>query len=635
MAMGIGEKSPIAQPGVPAYAVTTPTRNHLRRVSLFALGLIVAILAPTYVAWAQPTSAPTQETIISAWADFTAGILEPGILAILPDPSAKLGVWAAARGVLYFSTDGGDTWALVGRFRDRVGRNQNQGDGEDEGDDPDDAEEQIREDAAQELADELGVDAIDLLDDPNNVDFDQLVEDRQDEADFAKDEEDALTEVVQRIRSDLPRAIAVAKENPQVVFVASTNGLYRSLERGADLRRLLLPKDPDVVTVAVNPTGEIVLVGTSRGLLRSEDGGSTWQSSNEPGLQKGKVVAADVDFLKQERILVLTKQSIFYSQDTGKTFSATASTPPGRLRDVSLDPSRPKVFFAASDQGLFISLDEGNSWDPSITFPEPLRQIGVRRVEVSPTKSGQVFIAAANGEVYLSEDGGARFTDTGEGLPALGLSALEIDPTEPGIIWATTGEGVYRYGLVRAGEISEREQKRLLEGFRSEPSAAEVVLAAIKVAGLDKGYDRIKRIKLAPYMPLLRLQLTIDKQRSQSVDLAAGAPSTAQEVNQERANFSALAVWDIARYYGIGGQLARFERTRDKKRARLEARIVKLYEERRAIQLSLLRRPPASAKGFMKAELRLEELTALLDSISAGYFTEARAKKQKENGAPK
>ena len=137
------------------------------------------------------------------------------------------------------------------------------------------------------------------------------------------------------------------------------------------------------------------------------------------------------------------------------------------------------------------------------------------------------------------------------------------------------------------------------------------------------------------YLPRIRLQLTIDKQHQESVDLEAGVPPVSQEVNQERANFSALAVWDIARYYGIGGQLARFERTRDKKRLRLEARIVKLYEERRAIQLSLLRHPPVSAKGFMKAELRLEELTALLDSISDGYFTEARAKKLQENGAPK
>jgi photosystem II stability/assembly factor-like uncharacterized protein len=607
----------------------------LRRALPLVLGLIVAAVIPTSVVWAQPTSAPSQETIIPAWADFTAGILEPGILAILPDPSAKLGVWAAARGVLYFSTDGGDTWQAVGRFRDRVGRNQNQGDGEDDDEDPNDVEDQIREDAAQELADELGVDAIDLLDDPNNLDFDQLVEDRQDEADFAKGEDDALAEVVKRIRSDLPRAIAVAKNNPQIVFVASTNGLYRSLERGADLRRMILPKDPNIVTVSVDPTGEIVLVGTNRGLLRSEDGGNTWQSSNEPGLQKGKVIALDVDFLQQERVLVLTKQSIFYSSDNGKTFSATATTPPGRLRDISLDPSRPKVFFAASDQGLFISLDEGNSWNPAITFPEPLRQIGINRIEVSPVQVGQVFIAASNGEVYLSSDGGARFTDTGEGLPSLGLAALEIDPTEPGVIWATTGEGVYRYGPLRAGEISERDRKRLLEAFRSEPSAEEVVKAAIKVSGLDKNYDRRKRAKVAPYLPRIRLQLTIDKQQQESVDITAGEPSVSQEVNQERANFSALAVWDIARYYGIGGQLARFERTREKKRLRLEARITKLYEERRAIQLSLLRRPPVSTKGLMRAELRLEELTALLDSMSAGYFTKARAKKLQENGALK
>jgi photosystem II stability/assembly factor-like uncharacterized protein len=600
----------------------------LRYLVVFALWAMSLSLAP--VVYAQPTSAPTTQEI-PAWADFTAGIIEPGLLAVYPDPSAKKGIWAAARGTLYFSTDGGDTWESVGRFRDRAGRNQNQTDDPDDVEDPDDIIQNVLEDAAQELADELGVDAIDLLDDPSNVDFDQLFEDRLDEVNFNQEEEDALAQVVQRIRSDLPRAIAVAKDAPQIVFVASTNGLYRSLERGESLRRMLLPKDPDVVTVTVDPTGEIVLVGTNRGLLRSVDGGNTWNSVSEPGLQKGKVIALDVDFLKQERVLALTSKGIFYSENTGDSFVPTATTPPGRLRDVALDPSRPQVFFAASDQGLFISLDAGGSWNPSVTFPEPLRILGVRRVEVSPVKIGQVFIATSEGSVYLSEDGGARFTDTGEGLPALGLAALEIDPTQPGILWATTGEGLYRYGPMRAGEISERERKRLLEAFRAEPSAAEVAKAAVRAAGLDKKFNRQKRAKIAPFVPRLRLQATFDIETSERADLVAGETSEGQEVDQDRAIFTALAVWDIARYYGLGNQLGNFERSREKKRVRLEDRVVKLYEERRAIQLSLLRRPPASLKALMRAELRLQELTALLDSISAGYFTEARAKKQQEN----
>src|SRR5688572_1746771 len=64
-----------------------------RRPAQSALAFVAALALPLLgLAQPAPPAAPS-DTLVVAWADFTAGILESTIVAVLPDPSAKLGVW--------------------------------------------------------------------------------------------------------------------------------------------------------------------------------------------------------------------------------------------------------------------------------------------------------------------------------------------------------------------------------------------------------------------------------------------------------------------------------------------------------------------------------------------------------------
>lgn len=586
---------------------------------------------------AQPQSAPSSqpssvlEQEIIAWADFTAGILEAGLFAVFPDPATPNGVFAAARGVLYRSADGGLTWERVGDFSTRLPAATAE-----DADQPSQAEidaqqQQIIEDAAQELADELGVDVFDLLNDPNNLDLDERTEDRLAEAGFATEDINApLQEDRQRRRTDLPFAIAVARDKPDVVLVATTSGLFRSLEKGASLERLVLPDNPEVRSVAVDASGVVILAGTTAGFFLSEDGGDTWKNATEPGLTKKVIVALDVDYHKPERVAVLTTRGIFLSSDGGRSFVPSPTTPPGFLRDISWAPGSEGTLFVASSQGLYRSKDMGASWASSISSPEGLEGVPVTKVSASPAREGEVFIATGAGEVFVSMDFGETFTSTGEGLPALGLSVLEVDPKKEGVVWVTTGEGLYRYGPVRVGMIDEQEKRRFLDAFRLEPSVEEVIAAAIKAAKLEPDEGRAERAEIAAYFPRLRLQVTWRLEKTQALDFVAGAPPSFGDDFRSNVNFSALAVWDIARLLTQKDTVRLFTRRQAQRRARLEARITKLYEERRAVQLGLLRKPPVDLMGYLKAELRLRELTALLDAASGGYFSKAREAKKAE-----
>lgn len=64
----------------------------------------------------------------------------------------------------------------------------------------------------------------------------------------------------------------------------------------------------------------------------------------------------------------------------------------------------------------------------------------VRAIAVHPETAGTIFIGAAAGGVWRTEDFGATWTTTFDTLPALALGAIAIDPTDPNIIYAGTGE---------------------------------------------------------------------------------------------------------------------------------------------------------------------------------------------------
>jgi photosystem II stability/assembly factor-like uncharacterized protein len=201
-------------------------------------------------------------------------------------------------------------------------------------------------------------------------------------------------------------AIAVAQSNPDIIYVASGeglhrpdlsvgNGIYKSIDAGKTWTHLGLsdgfqipalaidPRDPNKVFAAVlgHPYGP----NEERGLFRSNDGGQTWQ------------------------------KAIYKDKNTGAS-------------DVEIDPSNPDVIYASMWQvregpwednnelngtggGLFKSLDGGGTWHPLTNgLPENLSQI---YVAIAPTDARRLYATVATSPsglgVYRSDDAGENW----------------------------------------------------------------------------------------------------------------------------------------------------------------------------------------------------------------------------------
>jgi hypothetical protein len=136
------------------------------------------------------------------------------------------------------------------------------------------------------------------------------------------------------------------------------------------------------------------------GLIRSADGGATWESVSllrEEDLHaldvRGDVVAGQP--VESERVLV--------SSDGGRSFEER--TPPSAPIDVDLDPADPRRIAITTADGLFVSKDGGASWRQ--------RDVLTTETHLAWSETGTLYRVDAGGGVQTSEDGGESWKEAG------------------------------------------------------------------------------------------------------------------------------------------------------------------------------------------------------------------------------
>lgn len=146
-------------------------------------------------------------------------------------------------------------------------------------------------------------------------------------------------------------ALAQAPSAPRTLYAASLNGrVFRSLDGGATWsRRAGTTGDELIADVFVDPGDPQTVYALTNfpNLFRSRDGGLSW-SEIGPGLQSVFAFALDQD---RPRVLwAATQDGLYRSADRG-----------GSGGNIALDPRQPSILFAASPvEGVFrLDLEDG------------------------------------------------------------------------------------------------------------------------------------------------------------------------------------------------------------------------------------------------------------------------------------
>ena len=288
-------------------------------------------------------------------------------------------------------------------------------------------------------------------------------------------------------------AIAVATSNPDVVYVASGEGLrrpdlsvgdgiYKSSDAGKSWTHLGLrdgqqipalavdPRDPNRVFAAVlgHPYGP----NPERGIFRSTDGGVSWEKvlykDEHTGGSDVEMDPANPDViyasLWQSRLGPTEDNNsfegaaggLFKSTDGGTTWRKLSKGLPDDLAQINaaIAPSQPGRLYAtaattkpsayATDEGLgfFRSDDGGENWSRVTTDPRPAMKIGGGDLpipRVDPKNPDVVYSASI--VTVRSTDGGKTWTSLRGAPGGDDYQNLWINPNNPKIILLVADQG--------------------------------------------------------------------------------------------------------------------------------------------------------------------------------------------------
>jgi photosystem II stability/assembly factor-like uncharacterized protein len=181
------------------------------------------------------------------------------------------------------------------------------------------------------------------------------------------------------------------------------------------------PADPDTLSVGVE-------IG---GLLRSEDGGHTWQDRTGAMNRDIHCIAAHAQ--EPDLFYTATPQGPYRSQpdgagwrhlwqDRSSSYSAQIAVHPAQPDTVLVGISRG---FRGGDAALFRSTDRGDTWTKVTEDRPSLSATIFKALAFSRASSDTVAAGTMAGEVWLSEDGGASWTVAASGLPPVRSLLIE------------------------------------------------------------------------------------------------------------------------------------------------------------------------------------------------------------------
>ncbi|MBZ5565215.1 MAG: hypothetical protein LAP13_22690 [Acidobacteriia bacterium] len=227
-------------------------------------------------------------------------------------------------------------------------------------------------------------------------------------------------------------AIAVAPSDPNIIYVGAGeadmrsdisygNGMYKSEDAGKTWKHLGLgdtqqigrilvdPHNPNVVFVAA--LGHAYGPNSQRGVLRTTDGGQTWQRVLFKDENTGAIDLA------------------FGSRDARVIYAALWQTrrPPWSIYPPSNGPG----------SGLYKSTDGGDTWQQLTGHGLPSEGLGRIGIAVAPSDPNRVYLVvdAKEGGVYRSDDAGQNWqrTDSDERLWERGwyFGGITVDPKDP------------------------------------------------------------------------------------------------------------------------------------------------------------------------------------------------------------
>ncbi len=476
------------------------------------------------------------------------------------------------------------------------------------------------------------------------------------------------------------KAVLVGYDNSRVIYMGTDRGIFKTEDGGAAWRSIFsLRGDKHAINYLTFDTQDtkVIYAGTENGLFFSTDEGQRWSRlfKGKNSLENDCAAAASLG----QAIYLGTKSGLFVSKDKGRSWHKQS----GKLGSSSIfnivyNKEETNLIYVACADGVFKSGDSGENWERIyITHPvengaeleeenedidEETRHSEVRYIAIDSNQRSNLYLATSRG-VYRSKNKGNGW----ELLSEYGLLSHDTHFllfSEKSDLYAATKSGVFVYqneawrelsfnlschyinfmGLDREENLyvctekglfkSSLEYQSLLgktdiisEYSKAEPKIEEVQKQAIKYAEVapEKIISWRKQAQKKAILP--QVSIGLDRNSSDLWHWESGS-STKNDDDSLRRGRDTLD-WDVRLSWDLSELIWNNDQTSIDTRSRLLVQlrddildeVNKIYFERIRVKMELDSLQIEDRKKRFEKELRVKELTASLDALTGGYFS--------------
>jgi photosystem II stability/assembly factor-like uncharacterized protein len=426
-----------------------------------------------------------------------------------------------------------------------------------------------------------------------------------------------------------------ASDDKNSLYAATGNGLFYSANQGNNWKRIFRGKnylENECTTLAIMPYG--IYLGTKQGLFVSRDKGRSWHKEGGV-LGNTQILAVTYNQKEPNQIYIACMKGVFKSKDSGQSWERTFISYPAEggfeaeeiaeeqgeeektsgLRYISIDLNNANYLYLATSRGVYISQDKGQNW-------ESLSSFGLlnRDVKFLLVSSGSSLYAVTKSGVF--EFTNNRWQELSLGLLAGDVRFLALDKENN--LYAACDKGLFKAKMGYPG--NDRQDNPLSLYFKNEPTINEVQQAAIKYAEVEPG--KIKEWRKKAQTKALLPKLTVGLDRSENTNYEIYTSATTHYLYEGPDDKA--SGWDVTLSWDLGDLIWSEAQTSIDVRSRLmvELRgdildeVTKLYFERLRVKMELDNLSLEDRKKRFEKELRLQELTASIDALTGGYFSQ-------------
>ncbi len=425
-----------------------------------------------------------------------------------------------------------------------------------------------------------------------------------------------------------------------LVFAATDTGLFLSQNLGQDWEQIFQSATAsDKRCLSVITQAQTIYLATAQGLFYKEFSDKIWQEERSFQNKLVSSLAAD-----EGNIYVATDREIYrlntQSHEIQEIFSligkeaeaveekpeetSTDSAWLGQIKEIKTVSDGKTQIYLATIKGIFYSPDAGATWKN--LNPEGLPIDAINSLVV--LDSSHVFVGTGKGVFQYN---GQIWMPVYEGMETQEINFLTNSTDK---LYALSHQGIFfmsyekafaddRCGVAMPKTNLKSTYKKLEKRYDNEPSVQQVQTMAIKYAEVSP--EKITNWRRAAQKKALLPKFSMGLNRSTGELFHWDSGPNPDNLLKGRDYVD----WDVSLSWDFGELIWNTDQTSIDSRSKLMVelrddimdQITRLYFERRRLQMELTTFT-LDAQAKIDRQMRVEELTALIDGLTGGKFSQ-------------